>query len=60
MERNPEIHKQWVQRCLEDGKGITAWENDFLVSIEGQLEKGKELSEKQIDVLERIYTDKTD
>jgi hypothetical protein len=59
MEKNPEIHKMWVKRCLEDGKGITSWEDSFLTSLETQLEKGKELSEKQIDILERIYSDKT-
>ena len=59
MEKNPEVHKMWVKRALEDGKGLTSWEANFLVSIETQLEKGKELSEKQVEILERIYADKT-
>jgi len=59
MEKDPEIHKLWVKRCLEDGKGITAWEDNFLTSLETQLERGKSLSEKQVEVLERIYAEKT-
>jgi hypothetical protein len=59
VEQNPEIHKLWVKRSLEDGKGITAWEAQFLTSLETQLEKGKVLSEKQVEILERIYSEKT-
>jgi hypothetical protein len=37
---------------------ITEWEKMFVESIEGQSDSGKALSEKQMDILERIYKEK--
>ena len=59
MRQTKEVLERWIQTCLEDGKGITAWENEFLVSVGEQLEKKGTLSEKQEDIVERIYANKT-
>lgn len=37
---------------------ITEWEKMFIESIEGQSDSGKLLSEKQMDIIERIYKEK--
>lgn len=49
-----------VKQCagLVDTKDVTAWENAFLHSILRQTKNGddtRSLTEKQIEVLERIY-----
>lgn len=49
-----------VKRCmgLVGTKDVTDWENDFLESIAKQTKEGDNttsLSEKQIDVVERIF-----
>jgi hypothetical protein len=43
---------------LEKAKGLTDWEGDFLVSIQGQIAKGYNLSEKQSAIIERIYKER--
>ncbi len=37
---------------------ITEWEKMFIESIDGQSDGGKVLSEKQMDIIERIYKEK--
>lgn len=41
------------------GRNLSKWEEDFINSIKEQFEKRRTLSEKQEDVLRRIYEDKT-
>ena len=52
--------RKWIKACQEDGKGITAWENEFLDSVSAQLEKKGTLSDKQVEIIERIYAEKTE
>lgn len=40
------------------GLVLSEWEEGFLESIQGQLDNGRQLSEKQIDCLRKIW-DKT-
>ena len=50
---------RWIQE-LNDNPRLTDWESNFIYSIEYQLRfNRKDLTEKQIDVLERIYNEKT-
>ena len=60
MEYNMEEVRKWIKACQEDGKGITAWENEFLDSVSAQLEKKGTLSDKQVEIIERIYAEKTE
>lgn len=55
-----ETVRKWIKTCQEDGKGITAWENEFLNSVSEQLERKGTLSDKQVAIVERIYAEKTD
>lgn len=48
----------WLQEIEENGKGLTKWEEDFITSITEQFQRTGSLSDKQEDILERIYVDK--
>lgn len=52
-------HVEWVRVIQEQGTGLSKWEQDFVESVGDQLTSGRYLSEKQADILERIYADKT-
>ena len=43
---------RWIR---EHGRGVTGWEDDFLNSIELQIDCKGELSSKQEEVLNRIF-----
>lgn len=51
--------QDWIDEIVSNGRGVTSWEHDFVESISLQLSARKELSTKQLDTLERIYTDRT-
>jgi hypothetical protein len=59
MEQDPDVVRLWIQTVLESGVGLTKWEADFVASIDQQFQQKKSLSEKQLEVLERIYAAKT-
>ena len=49
----------WIDGCLnESTKRLTDWETKFLISISDDLTHTGRLSLKQVEVLERIYTEK--
>jgi hypothetical protein len=60
MKNSPELVAKWIKQTLEDGRGVTAWENDFLVSVGEQLERKGTISEKQEEIVERIYSERTE
>jgi hypothetical protein len=47
-----------IQRSIDEGRNLTNWENSFLESLSDQLTRTGSLSEKQEEILERIYCDK--
>lgn len=53
------LHGTWLADILSQARNLTAWEQQFLASIEERLDEGWNLSEKQAEVLERIYAEKT-
>jgi len=50
--------QDWLDRCLNEGRNLTQWEQDFIVSIADRLNRVGSLSEKQREILERIYTER--
>ena len=54
-----EVLKRFIETIQEDGVNVTKWEEDFLESVAEQLELRGSLSEKQIEILDRIYAEKT-
>lgn len=49
----------WLDEIAQRGVNLTAWEEDFVESTQGQRAAGRPLSEKQAEILERIYTNRT-
>lgn len=47
--------------CLASpSKELTKWEQDFVASITTQFETRGTLSDRQIEILDKIYSEKTD
>lgn len=53
------IYQEWVELIQTEGRNLTKWELDFVDSIAEQLGNGRQLSDRQIEHLDRIYTEKT-
>jgi len=54
------VLEEWVRCCLEEHvKPLTDWEEQFLQSIGERLSDYGRLSERQVEILERIYAEKT-
>lgn len=52
---DPRVQKDRVDYVLDYGKDLSTWELDFLNNLSQRLIKGYELSEKQAEVLEKLY-----
>ena len=59
MTQESDIHKEWVQALKDEGRELTSWEEGFVSSIDDKLDRGVQLSDREIEILERIYADKT-
>lgn len=58
--KDPEILRSWVDAIMEEASDkLSSWEIDFVESIDRQLRGGRVLSQKQEEILERIYAEKT-
>ena len=59
MKQPPEVIRQWIERINEEGRGLSQWEQQFMESITDQAGVSGSVSEKQQEILERIYVNKT-
>lgn len=59
MNNKYELIQHWINEINEHGVNLSKWEKDFMESISEQFEKYKTISDKQEEIVERIYTDKT-
>ena len=59
----PQDRRQVIQQMLNQletpSKDLTKWEENFLESIAEQFETRGTLSDKQYEILDRIYAEKT-
>jgi len=54
--KDPELLASWVTTIIEEASDeLSDWESSFIGSIEEQLSKGYQLSEKQENIVEKIY-----
>jgi len=54
------LYHSWIDACInEHKKRLSKWEEEFLESISDQLDRSGTLSERQAEILERIYAEKT-
>lgn len=53
------IYEDWADYILCHGKDITPWEQNFTKDVQRQLVARRVLSQRQAEILERIYVEKT-
>jgi hypothetical protein len=53
-----EVLDDWIARVNSEGRNLTEWEQSFMESVTDQMDRQRHLSERQIEILERIYTEK--
>lgn len=52
--------QSWIDAIVEEASDkLSSWETEFIDSIQAQLLKRGQLSQKQEEILERIYAEKT-
>jgi hypothetical protein len=56
---DPAIQLQWANACLNAVSKLTPYEQGFVFNVRGFLIDNRRLSEKQIEILERIYAERT-
>ena len=59
MKNPPEVIRHWIDEVNTHGVNLSDWETNFMESITDQFERRNSLSDKQEEILERIYADKT-
>ncbi len=59
MKNSAEVLWEWLEAIKTEGRGLTKWEQDFVDSIWEQFEERGSLSDRQEEILERIYSEKT-
>lgn len=59
MTQPPEVIKEWIIMVNDEGFDLTSWEESFMESITDQFDRTQSLSDKQEEILERIYANKT-
>lgn len=58
MKSPRDIIKQWIDDVNTLGKNLTEWELGFMETVTDRVERLLPISEKQEEILERIYTEK--
>lgn len=59
MTKDPQVIEDWINQVNEEGKNLSKWELSFMESITDQFERKRWLSDRQEEILERIYAEKT-
>ena len=60
MRQPAEVVEEWIRMVNEEAsKPLTKWEENFMDSITDQFTLRRSLSDKQEEILERIYAEKT-
>ena len=58
MKQTKEVLKHWITSVNDEGRSLTDWEVQFMESITEQFDNSGGLSEKQEEILEKIYVEK--
>lgn len=57
--QSKKVLQSWIDDCLLIQDKLSKWEYDFIESINDQLERRGLLSERQEEILEKIYAEMT-
>ena len=60
MTYGPEVIREWLSALEEPSKPLSAWELSFVECVSDQMDRRGSLSDRQVEILERIYAEKTD
>ncbi len=56
---NREDQNTMLEAIEHLGVNLTTWEEEFVASLRSQFDAGRELTDKQLETLERIYAQRT-
>lgn len=59
MTKEKEVIKNWIKTINDEGVNLSDWETSFMESITEQFEQRGSISDRQEEILERIYTTRT-
>jgi len=59
MTQDKKVIKNWIDTINEEAINLSKWEQDFMESVTEQFERKGSVSDKQEEIIERIYADKT-
>lgn len=59
MTHTAEVIRHWIDTISTEGRGLSKWEGDFVESVAEQFEERGSISDRQEEILERIYAEKT-
>jgi len=52
------IVDDWIERINTEARNLSEWETSFMESITERWDATRTLSDKQLEIVERIYTNK--
>jgi len=53
------VLKDWIERINTEGRGLTKFEESFMLSVTDKAERGIKLSDREAEIIERIYAERT-
>lgn len=58
---DPKVQLDWIHKCFSEATiSLSDWEIKFLRSIRDDIHRKITLTDRQVEILERIYAEKTD
>ncbi len=54
-----DVIERWIETIEMVGRGLTDWEDEFMENIRAQWDLNRSLSPNRLEILERIYAEKT-
>jgi hypothetical protein len=59
MRQKSGVIRDWIELINTEGIGLTEWEECFMESLADQFDRSGSISDRQEEILERIYTNRT-
>ena len=59
MTKPKEVIREWIELVNTEERNLSKWEQDFMDSITEQFEERGSISDRQEEILELIYSEKT-
>ena len=59
MKNDADIIGEWIETVNDLGRNLTNWEIQFMESITDEFERRGRISDREEEILERIYANKT-